>query len=141
MAKVILSCLLLTLLLGSSGKHDTGHIRGSVQNSDTRELLPMSSIGFISIGDSVPYRQILSRSGKFMMMGIPKGLYRARVSRAGFIPFLTPQFEVKADSVVGLTFVLRPISERYDTTDAIRIGKPGVDYKMNYFRPEAGKYK
>jgi hypothetical protein len=141
MNKILLSILLLVIVPGLAGSHDKGVLRGSVRSTETRELLEQSVIVFIPAADTVRERTIVSRSGMFVVLDMPPGTYRARVSHGGHHSFMSPVFEVKADSARGLNFFLKPLVTAGDTLGTVRIGKPGVDYKMKVVRPESGTYR
>jgi hypothetical protein len=74
------------------------------------------------------------------MVGIPSGEYHAFVSHDGFASFRI-QVHVKPDTVTFLDLWLHRILSRTDSTDVVRLGKSGVDYKMKYFRPDVDSYR
>lgn len=141
MNKILFSILLLVILPGIAGSNDKGVLRGSVRSTETRDLLEQAVIVFIPAADSVRERTIVSRSGMFVVLDMPPGTYRARVTHEGYRSFMSPVFHVKADSALGLNFFLKPFVVAGDTLGTVRIGKPGVDYKMKVVKPEPGTYR
>ena len=141
MKAILLVLVLLTFGVCPAGSQDKGVLRGSVRSMETRELLEQTAVVFIHEADTVRERTIVSRSGMFVVLDMPAGTYRARVTHEGFHAFLSPSFQVKADSALSLNFFLKPFVTAGDTLGTVRIGKPGVDYKMKVLRPESGTYR
>lgn len=141
MKKILLSLLLLVILPGLAGSHDKGVLRGSVRSTESRDLLEQAVIVFIAAADTVREKTIVSRSGMFVVLDMPPGTYRARVMHEGYHSFMSPVFQVKADSALSLNFFLKPFVVAGDTLGTVRIGKPGVDYKMKVIKPESGTYR
>ena len=142
MNKILLSILLLSIILpGLAGSRDKGVLRGSVRSMETRELLDQTAIVFFHVADTVRERTIVSHSGMFVVLDMPPGTYRARVTHEGYHAFMSPSFQVKADSALSLNFFLKPFVAAGDTLGTVHIGKPGVDYKMKIVKPEPGTYR
>lgn len=142
MNKILLSILLLFVILpGLAGSRDKGVLRGSVRCMETRDLLEQSAIVFLPAVDTLRERTIVSHSGMFVVLDMPPGAYRARVKHEGYHAFLSPSFQVKADSALTLNFSLKPFVAAGDTLGTVRIGKPGVDYRIKVAKPESGKYR
>ncbi|MBK7259510.1 MAG: carboxypeptidase regulatory-like domain-containing protein [Ignavibacteriae bacterium] len=141
MNKILLTILLLAILPGLAGSGDKGVLRGSVRSMETRELLEQTAIVFFHMADTVRERTVISHSGLFVVLDMPPGTYRARVAHEGYHAFMSPVFHVKADSALSLNFFLKPFVVTGDTLGTVRIGKPGVDYKMKIVRPESGTYR
>jgi hypothetical protein len=141
MKKILLSMLLLAILPDPAGSQEKGVLRGSVRSTETCELLEQTAIVFIPVADTVREKTIVSRSGMFVVLDMPPGTYRARVMHEGYHSFMSPVFQVKADSALGLNFFLKPFVVAGDTPGTVRIGKPGVDYKMKVVKPESGTYR
>jgi hypothetical protein len=112
-----------------------------VRSTETRDLLEQTAIVFFHVADTVRERTIISHSGLFVVLDMPPGAYRARVTHEGYHPFMSPMFHVKPDSALSLNFFLKPFVVASDTLGTVRIGKPGVDYKMKVVRPESGTYR
>jgi hypothetical protein len=130
--------LMLVAFLGFSDQEGTGRIRGKVEDASTGQLLQKCNIFVYSDNSSIPPRGINSHSGGFIMLGVPAGGYHVYVSREGYRSFVTKTIEVKAGKVAEVAFLLHPAGGRADGTDAVDLGEPGVDYKMQYFNPEGG---
>lgn len=141
MKTILLVLALLTVVACPASSRDKGVLRGSVRSTETHELLDQTAIVFFHMADTVRERTIVTRSGVFVVLDMPPGTYRARVTHEGFHAFMSPSFQVKADSALSLNFFLKPFTEAGDTLGSVRVGKPGVDYKMKYHRPEPGTYR
>ena len=140
MAKLIV--LLLTMLFAAtSDKNMNGTVRGSVKDAATGELLPMSLVYFYPIHSGGMPRFIQTSTGNFTIVEIPPGPYSFFVRREDYRPLVAQQVEVKAGTVTELNFVLRREKTRTDSTDVVYPGKPGIDYKMRYFKPDVKKYR
>jgi hypothetical protein len=139
--KSIVTIVVLTTLVWGLEFQSAGTIRGTVRGSGNQELLPMSLIFLYSSDNSVPARSFHTRTGNFTMVGVPSGIYQAFVSHEGYRSILTQEVYVKADTVTDLTFLLRPIRTRSDSTDVVQPGQPGVDYRMKYFKPDIKKFR
>ncbi len=139
--KTIINFVLLTTLLGAKGLDNTGTIKGMVQNADNGDLLPMSLVFIHSSDSALPPRSFFTRTGSFAIVGVPSGMYRAFVYHQGFQSFVAQKVYVKPDTVTQLEFLLRPVKTRADSTDVVRPGSPGIDYKMKFFKPDIKKFK
>ena len=140
MAKLI--ALLLTMLfLATPDTNMKGTVRGSVKDAATGELLPMCLVYFYPMDSGGKPRLIQTSTGNFAIVEIPPGPYSFFVRRNDYRPLLAQQIEVKAGTVTELNFVLHREKTRTDSTDVVYPGKPDVDYKMRYFKPEAKKYR
>ena len=131
--------LMLVAFLGFSDESGTGRIRGKVEDASTGQLLQKCHIFVYSDHSSIQPRGVTSQSGGFIILRVPPGEYRIYVSKDGYRSLVTKTIEVKSDKVAEVSFLLHPNGGRADGTDAVDIGQPGVDYKMQYFNPDAGK--
>jgi hypothetical protein len=138
--KALIWVVMVTAFAGTSEPGNTGTIRGAVKNADTGELLPMSRVFLYPSNRSVPPRIFRTRSGTFVMVGVPQGHYNAFGENEGFRSFVAQGVYVKADSIVELDLRLK-VTTGNDSAGVVRPGKPGVDYKMKYFTPDIGKFR
>jgi hypothetical protein len=140
MAK-LLAVLLIMLLVALPALSKDGTVRGSVKNAQTGELLPMSHIFFYSMNSHAKPKFIRTTSGNFTILEIPPGAYSFFISCDGYRPLVAQQLEVKAGAMTEVNFVLQQELSRTDSTDIFQMGKPGVDYKMQYVKPNLQKYR
>jgi hypothetical protein len=132
---------LIVLLLGASGQERGMIIRGKVQDAQTGQLLSKSHIYLYSSQSSIPPREVVTESGKFTVIGVPMGIYHVFVSREGYRSIVARELKVSPETIAEISFVLHPLGSRSDSTDVVQSGQPGVDYKMQYLKPEVEKYK
>jgi hypothetical protein len=128
-----LMAVLWTMLATSTPElPDLGWVKGTVRSAAGGQLLPLSEIFVYPADPAVNMRFIRSSSGEFTIVEIPPGIYSFLVSLTGHRATVARQVEVGAGKLTQLDFVLQPITTRNDSTDVVRPGKPGVDYKMRY---------
>jgi hypothetical protein len=123
--------LLVLVLAGHTPADTSGTIKGTVRSAESGELLPLAKITILPSKSEVPLKFITTRTGEFTMVGIPAGSYSIMVSHEGCAPITVKQVQVRASSDTTLTFSLRS-KER----DAVQTEKPGVEYKMRYYKPK-----
>ena len=137
----LIALLLTMLFVATPDTNINGAVRGSVKDAATGELLPMSLVYFYPTDTGGKPRSIQTSTGNFTIVEIPPGLYSFFVRRRDYRPLVAQKIEVKAGTITELNFVLQREKTRTDSTDVVYPGKPGVDYKMRYFKPETKKYR
>jgi hypothetical protein len=63
------------------------------------------------------------------------------VSREGYRSIVARELKVSPETIAEISFMLHPLGSRSDSTDVVQSGQPGVDYKMQYLKPDVQKYK
>ncbi len=134
--KTLFAFLLLTLLIVTSGVPETGTLTGTVTNAESKQLLPMTKVLLYRSGKGEPVKKILAQTGTFTEHKIPSGHYSVAAVHEGFGSIIARDVVIKADSVVELDFMLISNSARGDSSDFVRPGKEGVDYRMHYFKAQ-----
>lgn len=133
--KSIIGVVLVISLCWVTASYSTGSIRGTIRSADAGDLLPLSLVFVYSSDTNAPARMYHTETGYFTIAEVPPGMYQALAWHQGFESVLV-QVDVRGDTAVVLDFLLRPVQSRPDSTDVVRPGKPGVDYKMKFYKPK-----
>jgi hypothetical protein len=116
-------------------------IRGTVRNSATLKLLPMSKVSIYAAGNRLPVREIVTQSGNFTIIGVPFGRYRGTASHDGFRQCSSPEVELKSTSDAEFTFLLRTMSSPSDSGSDIYVTPDNDQFRMKFYKPDVHKYR
>ncbi len=125
------------LTVGAPGDN-SGVVKGEIMDASTGQALPRSLLMIIPEHGFTNIKQILTSSGKFTVLGVPAGTYRAMVIHTDYRSFISDRFYVRANDTTELNFWLTLRLTRLDSLSTVNPGKPGVDYKMRYAKPPVG---
>jgi hypothetical protein len=127
----------IAILTSGALGDNSGVVKGEIMDASTGQALPRSLLMIIPEHGFTNIKQIVTSSGKFTILGVPAGTYRAMVIHSDYRSFISDQFYVRADEITELNFWLRLNQTRLDSLSTVNPGKQGVDYKMQYAKPPA----
>jgi hypothetical protein len=126
------------LTVGDPGDN-SGVVKGEIMDATTGQALPRSLLMIVPEHGFTNIKQILTSSGKFTILGVPAGTYRAMVIHTDYRSFISDRFYVRANDTTELNFWLTIKLTRLDSLSTVDPGKPDVDYKMRYAKPPVGE--
>jgi hypothetical protein len=129
------------LLTSSPTDSSTGILHGSVKDGTSGELLPSSWVTFFLSNEISAPRDIQTRTGNFTIVDVPPGEYTCFVHAYGHHMLVAKNIRVNAGKVTEVDLRLREFTTRADSTDVVRPGTPGVDYRIRIYTPNDKEYR